>query len=247
MEWSKIKNILIIALLLTNILLIALLILSSSEESRQDSQLVLEDTLAILDNNGISISAEIPSYDSELPVLTLTYDEDNGTFYYTGSEEGHIYLSEEEIQSAADSFTEGLDLPEVKDNSLHKVNSYPSTEEENTYVVSYGNYYESYRLEDSYLICFVTPEGITKMIKKHASAEASGKSRQDIIPPTTALLKFMNQIKAIDKNSTANITDIDMIYKIDSPYGENITSDTAFPTWKITTSDGSITYISAYK
>lgn len=84
------------------------------------------------------------------------------------------------------------------------------------------------------------------MLKNHAIAEVSGNSKQKIIPAASALLKYMNQLKTEDPFCSKEITDISLVYMVNSPYDGNITSDTAFPTWKITASDGSITYISAY-
>lgn len=245
MEWSKIKNILIIALVLTNLLFIFLIISADSGEYKPDSPDLLNETVSVLENNGITISAEIPYEEKEMAVLTLTYDEDNGTFFYTGSQK-IPELTEKTALKAADSFVENLELPSADGNEIRKGSCFPSEEDENMYVVTYGSYYDDYKLEDSYLICFVTQDGVVKMKKNHASAEAAGKSRQKIIPVTTALLKYMNQIKTADINAGAEITDISMVYKIEAPYDGNITSDTAFPTWKITASDGALSYIPAY-
>ncbi|MDO4481587.1 MAG: two-component system regulatory protein YycI [Bacillota bacterium] len=245
MEWSKIKNILIIALALTNLLFIFLIISADSKEPDTDSPVLLSETEAVLKNNGIEISAEIPSVEKEISVLTLTYDGDNGTFFYTGSVKLSP-LTEEAAIKTADDFVENLGLPSPDGNEIRRGSCYLSEEIPDTYVVTYGSYYNNCRLEDSYLLCYVTEDGVVRMKKNHASAETSSKSRPKTVPAATALLKYMNQIKTADSNASAEITDITIVYKTDAPYGGNITSDTAFPTWKITSSDGAVSYIPAY-
>ena len=245
MEWSKIKNILIIALILTDILLISLLILSDKEESAEDSSISIEDALLVLSKNDITVSAQIPDTAPEMPVLTLTYDSDNGSFFYTSSEAA-LELTEETAMDLANSFISSLNLPEAENNSLKAVSVYPAEAPDTRYIVSFGSYYEDHKLEDSYILCYVSPEGVTEMLKNHASAEDSGNSKQKIVPAASALLKYMNQIKTADPKASKEVIDISLVYKVDSPYDGNITSDTAFPIWKITASDNSITYISAY-
>ncbi|MBE6020163.1 MAG: two-component system regulatory protein YycI [Firmicutes bacterium] len=245
MEWSKIKNILIVALILTDILLVSLLIFSDHGKNDTDSSVSVEDALVVLSKNDITVSSKIPDVDPEMPVLTLTYDSDNGSFFYTSSEAG-ITLTENTALDLAESFISGLALPEAEKNTLEAVNVYPSEDDSGRYVVSYGSYYEDYKLENSYILCYVSSEGVTEMLKNHAVAEISGNSKQKIMPAASALLKYMNQLKSADPDSAKEITDVSLVYMVDSPYDGNITSDTAFPTWKITASDNSITYISAY-
>lgn len=245
MEWAKIKNILIIALILTDILLVSLLIFSDFKNDPSDSSTSIEDALFVLSKNDIEVSAPIPETETELPVLTLTYDSDNGSFFYTSSDTV-LDLTQETAMNMADSFISELNLPEAENNSLKSVNVYPAEAPDTRYVVSFGSYYKDYKLEDSYILCYVSPEGVTEMLKNHALAEVSGNSRQKILPAASALLKYMNQMKTADPNCSIEVTDIALVYMTDSPYDGNITSDTAFPTWKITASDSSITYISAY-
>lgn len=245
MEWSKIKNILIIALILTDIFLISLLIFSDRENRHGDNSISVEDALVVLSKNDITVSSKIPETDPEMPVLTLTYDQDNGSFFYTSSETA-LTLTENTALDLANSFISGLNLPQGENNSLQAVNVYPSEDGSGRYIVTFGSYYEDYKLEDSYILCYVSSDGVTEMLKNHATAEISGNSKQEIIPAASALLKYMNQLKSADPNSAKEIIDVSLVYMIDSPYDGNITSDTAFPTWKITASDNSITYISAY-
>ncbi len=244
MEWSRIKNILIVALILTNLLLIYMIIAPDKDKSSDDSEL-LADTLAILKKNNITVSADIPLTDDAMPVITLTYDEENGTYSYTPSQKTQTF-DEAAAQKLADDFVESLNLPSGRNSSIKMCNVYKSDEDNSLYMVSYGNFYEDYKIEDCYLICTVSSSGVIGLTRNWATAEQAGKSRRDIIPVSTALLKYMKLMQSEDSTAGTKITQIALVYKIDSEYSGKITSDTAFPSWKITDSDNNVTYIPAY-
>lgn len=245
MEWSKIKNILIIALILTDILLISLLLFSDVKNLPKENSDALADSIAVLEKNNIIISAQIPEVPAEMSALTLTYDKDNGSFFYTASEP-IAELTEDTALKTAENFISELELPKAENNHIKAVDTYPADDGSGRFVVTFGSYYNDNKLENSYILCFVSPEGVTEMLKNHATADATGNSGQEILSASSALLKYMNKEKTADPNCSKNITDISLVYMVDSPYDGNITSDTAFPAWKITDSDSNITYISAH-
>ncbi len=244
MEWSRIKNILIVALILTNLLFIYMIIAPDTDNAVDDSDL-LADTLTIMTKNNITVSADIPRTDDAMPVITLTYDEENGTYYYTPSEKTQP-LDETTAKNLADDFVDSLNLPSSRNSSIKMCSVYQSEENNSLYTVSYGNFYEDYKIEDCYLICTVSSNGVIGLTRNWASAEQAGKSRREIIPVSTALLKYMKLIQSDDPLAGAEITQIALVYKIDSEYSGRITSDTAFPSWKITDSENNVTYIPAY-
>ena len=105
MEWSKIKNILIVALILINVLFLYMLTHPSGPETEHtEDAALMEDTLAILEDNGITVRADTDFPEMQLPILTLHFDEDNGTFEYTPTRE-NLYLNEETALEEADRST----------------------------------------------------------------------------------------------------------------------------------------------
>ena len=73
MEWSKIKNIIILILLTVNVLLLGLLTYRESASRAQSSEL-LADAVAILDSNGVSLSQSLVPQATTLPALSMERD-----------------------------------------------------------------------------------------------------------------------------------------------------------------------------
>lgn len=73
MEWSKIKNIIILILLTTNVLLLGLLIYRDSASRVQNTEL-LTDAVTILADNGVHLSQDLVPADSSLPLMSMERD-----------------------------------------------------------------------------------------------------------------------------------------------------------------------------
>ena len=69
MEWSKIKNIILVILLAVNLILLGMVSYQEYQSARYDAQ-TLESAVTLLASNGISVEAELPQ-PSDLPVLQL--------------------------------------------------------------------------------------------------------------------------------------------------------------------------------
>ena len=251
MEWSKIKNILIAALILTNLILLYLLISDDLGQKQAISPEILEETLTVLEKNGISVACDISLESEPMSVLTLTYDTDNGSFSYPVTEESaaerSAEFSEADAEQTAKDFLRTLSSYDSIQSTQQRTAITPLKENPDTYLVTYRSYYQGRSLSDNTLLLTVSPAGVTKMEKYWASVEPTGNNKQEIIPVTTALLKYMTSDADIETSASRTISNVALVYKVDSPYDGNIASDTAFPTWEITTSDGIITYISAYQ
>ena len=241
MDWPKAKNVLIVALLATNLFLIWA-IFSSKEVVPVNTELI-DQTISILEENGIHVYCDVPEKNRKAAVLSVLYDESNGTFTY-----------ELEDQTLTDALTEETAVEIAEDflisHALYTENTvlFSSTMDgEESYRVSFKNVVDGIEIEDCYTICTVTEQGVSKMERNWLNPSGYGKNKREIIPVTTILMTFMTE--KLNQENKSSITDISLVYKLDSPYGsENDTSsDTAFPMWRITCSDGTKTYYNAYE
>ena len=247
MEWSKIKNILIVALILIDLLFLYLLLQPSGTEGEtgQDAQ-ILQDTLTVLQDNGITVRADTDFSEMQLPMLTLTFDEDNGTYNYVPRGE-RISLSQETALDAAGRFLAemggfGNFGTDIRVESVKMSGTDPQQ-----YTVSYSGYYEDYRIRDLYVRCTVGPAGVVRMEKQWGEAAEANRNGRPLIPVTSALLRYMDKAAEEDPGEARTVTDISVAYTVDTPYDGTVTSDTAFPAWRIEASDGSVVYIPAYR
>ncbi len=244
MEWSKIKNILIGALILTNLLFIGLIIYSQFKESAAADFDYTKEILNNLSRNGITVNTELPQPEKDMPILTLYYDSENGTETIT-LQAGTDISNRKQAEKATSEYLDSLNIKTDSGCSL-KIGRSEYDAEKNLYYINYDNYYNDYQIENSYIHFTVSASGIISVDRQLAYAEENG-SRQEIISPETALLKYMNRLKTEDPEADISICDISIVYMVDSPYSGNITSDTAFPTWKIESDSKETVYIPAYK
>lgn len=246
MEWSRIKNILIIGLALINIMFIGLILMS--HHSTETNPGLLQDTVAVLEKNDITFSEylTLPDPDDSMSVLTLTYNESNGTYSVPISGEiNEADFNGEAAVKAADRIFSGL---EIETDSTHVMgfDSAVKSDGENSYVITYKTFYKKTEIEDSYVSIKISSDGSAAVTENLAQAAVSARSGLHAVPITSVLLQYMHEVKMEDPSSAKNITDITMVYKIDSPYEGHAATDTAFPVWKITASDGTSKFISAY-
>lgn len=247
MEWSKIKNILIIALILINVLFLYMLTRPSEPEPENaDSGVLLKDTLAVLEDNGITVRAETSFPEMQLPILTLNFDEDNGTFEYKATRE-NLYLNEDTAREEADRFLESLGSFGTLGKDIRVDSITLSEDDPDRFVVTYGGYYDDYRIKELYVACTVSSTGVRKMEKQWAEVKGSGRTQRSPIPVTTALLHYMDRVITEDPDARKEVTDISMTYTVNTPYDGTVTSDTAFPAWRIEAGDGSCEYIPAFQ
>ena len=122
-----------------------------------------------------------------------------------------------------------------------------SEESPDRFIVTYGGYYENYRIKELYVACTVSSAGVLRMEKQWAKVEETGRNRRTLTPVTTALLHYMDQVLTEDPEAGKTITDISVAYTVNTPYDGAVASDTAFPAWRIAASDGTVLYIPAYQ
>lgn len=247
MEWSKIKNILIIALLLTNILLLFMIIFDGGKKNESEIPVPIDEAISILEKNGITVSCPTDFHEIMLSALTLTFDEDNGIEYYATDPKISLDLDKKTAKKTADSFIEKSEAYDSikKDLFFVSANPFQHTDGEIYYTVSYGGFFQGYRLTDCYLICTVTPSGVSKIEKHWAKAEISSEKAY-ILPLSEGLLTYMTGYGKNQPVKNREITDISLVYSVESPMEDKVSTDTAFPSWKITSSDGKTGFVNAY-
>lgn len=241
MDWPKAKNLLIVALIATNLFLIWA-IFSSKEVVPVDTE-IIDQTVSVLEKNGIHLYCEIPEGPSKMAVLSVLYDDANGTFTYQTSKEP---LTEALTKDSAKKIAEDF----LEKNSLYTKNTvfFSSTEDGNdNFRVTFKNQADGIEIEDCYTICTVTENGVSKMDRNWLIPSGYGKNKREILPATTILLTYMTEQQS--RQSLSSVTDISLVYKLYSPYGseKDPSSDTALPMWRITCSNGTKAYYNAYE
>lgn len=247
MEWSKIKNILIIALLLTNILLLFMIIFDGGKRNNSQEPVPISEAISILEKNGITVSCPTDFHEVMLSALTLTFDADNGIEYYATDPAVSLTLDKKTAKKTADAFIDHAGTYDKIKNDLTFVSARPYSDPGGAtfYTVSYGGFFQGYRLTDCYLIVTVSPSGVTKIEKHWAKAEISSE-KTAILPLSEGLLSYMTGHGEYEPVKNREITDISLVYSVESPMEEKVSTDTAFPSWKITSSDGNTSFVTAY-
>ena len=93
MDWSKAKNILIIALLATNFILIGAIYVEKAEVRSSDEATLRGDTVLLLKEHGIYVEEDmIPEKDQRLPVLFVKYEEGDQSVIASVLENSDIYI-----------------------------------------------------------------------------------------------------------------------------------------------------------
>lgn len=242
MDWTKAKNILIIALALTNIFLIYVYVIKAVDIKDEDQSALLQH----LESKNIFVNAEIPSKVSKMPVLSVVFhatDED---------------LVQQKIreQDTADIKNKPYgDLQKISDNFLKKCMlwdenvtfSHLESLGEKT-VVHYKNTVDGIALEDSFIRCIIENGKVVDLERYWIDPVSWGKTKQAIIPASAALLNFAKENNS-GENEKIFVEDMAIVYWLDRQAfeSESTISDTALPAWRITYNQGKIAHISAFE
>lgn len=238
-DWPKAKNILIVALLATNLFLIWA-IFTAQKTVPLDME-IIDQTVSILEQNDIEVYCPVPTEQRKISVLSVLYDDMDGIFEYQVTENPLSQpLTENDAIQTAETF--------LVDKSLFTENTVlfsVSAPIEGVFQVKFKNIVDDIEIEGCYATCTVTKDGVTKLDRYWLVPSGYGKNKREIIPAATALLSFMTDFQEQGKKT---ITNIALVYKVDSPYSKDdeASSDTAFPMWRITTSDGKKSYYNAF-
>lgn len=244
MDWTKAKNILIIALILTNIVLI----LSSSIRGDGEDHSSQAALIAHLKTKNIFVETEIPKKKSRMPVLNVKYDKIAEKEIKKAIKTQKLTLpdkaTEESVFSMTDSFLEkcGAMGKSVKhDKIIHT---------EDSLIATYKNVYEGIPVEDSYIRCIIKNGSIVEFerywLEPIKTSIRTPRKKQEVISASSALMKFANENKEEEK---IYIKKIELAYWIDRSFFSTETSveDTVLPAWKITYNQGEVKHIPAFQ
>ncbi|WZL73080.1 two-component system regulatory protein YycI [Clostridiaceae bacterium 35-E11] len=278
MDWSKAKNILIIAFVITNIFLIYNIekdIFDNTSAIVKEKN--IEDIIDILEEKNIKVDTEIPKKILALPTLNVAYETyeqakldkifsrknqktsiENNEDAITSSIINHkiVQYTNDNPQAHIDDFNPKTARREaeafIKEHGFMKkdVLYWDTQESGEGYKVIFKQKYKGSFLEYSYMYVIITGSGVKEFERMWLIPLEMDEKKNDIIPATKALLKFMKEIE--DTNKEMIIEDIALGYWFDpSQIGltnvENVKSGTAVPAWRILLKDGQTKFIVAYE
>ncbi|MBR0597702.1 two-component system regulatory protein YycI [Sinanaerobacter chloroacetimidivorans] len=243
MDWTKAKNILIVALLVTNLVLVLTYAFRDNSFSSTDED-VLKDTIELLESKNIYIETTIPSKHSRMPVLSVEYDKINQDLVDKQLEQQKALpkgeRSDDNIVEMTKDFLERCGM-------LTENVTFESVERRGEQItVAYKNYFNDIAIEENYIIFSVYEGKIDQVQRFWVNPIETGKTKKEIIPAVDALIKFMSEN---EEDAKVYVEDISLVYWLDSESfdAESPVSDTAFPAWKITYNQGKIKYVMAYE
>lgn len=244
MNWSKAKNIIIVVLIFTNIFIISMTFLRY-KNVQGDNTDIYQYTNEILNENNIYLECELPETVGRMHALTVSYGKYDSNMAKNVMNNTPKIPKEEQTEEgykeAADKYIEKCNY--MNDNV--KVSSVEISEDKA--LVIYRNYYREIPLEECYMKVSFENGEITDFDRKWMKPENEGGTRIDIMPPVSALLNFMTEIREeYDSEYKININDMYITYWIDSyNVNDDILYDTALPAWCIRYNTDGIKYISA--
>lgn len=243
MDWSKTKNILIIALIATNIFL---LVTYMAKNERETTIAEMDVLTSILEDRNVFFEAEIPAYERKVPAITLSYSDESKKIadilreqeymLVNGAMSGDVAHNDMATQFLKDCglFSEALEFDKV------------IRDEDGVTIARFKNLYKEMAIGGSYIDVTFKDGVIVNSSNKFVTVASKSKKKLEIISPEEALLVLMSEKVQED---VLKIKGIELVYWInDSSFeSEGLISDTAFPAWEITYSDDSIDYIGAYR
>ncbi|MHC1723420.1 MAG: two-component system regulatory protein YycI [Aminipila sp.] len=241
MDWSKAKNILIVALIATNIFLL----FTYLTKNETDHKIVDKDVLfTVLEGKNIFVDAEIPDKYENMPAITIEYNNDKQNLIEKNLKRDVYNVSanskKEAYHKAANLFLKDCQL--FSDNLV-----FDNVETEGkSIVVKYKNCYKKIAIGDSFIGVTFLDGKIQDVTRQFLTPTPKTKKKIKVTSPEEALLMFMSEK---DSNDVIHVEKIQLVYWVnDSEFnGEALVSDTAFPAWEITYNGGKTKYIDAYK
>lgn len=244
MDWTKAKNILIVALVITNFVLIFAYVQGNMEKEPDNR----EGVLSYLEKKDIYLETEIATGDKKMAVVevkngaTNTRQVAKAIKESKGLEEGDI--NKETIKKMTDEF---LIKGKFMNETVQLKEIVPF---EDGIKVEYKTQIDDVLVEESYMR-FIIKSGKIESFERHwLEVIELGKTKQTVISVEDALLDFAkgNPMETRDEKEIY-IKDMQLVYWLDNNafQGETLTADTALPAWKITYNQGKVQYVPAYE
>lgn len=250
MDWSKAKNILIVALLATNLILLGAIYVEKAEVKSSDEATLREDTVLLLKEHGIYVEEDIiPEKDQRLPVLFVKYEEGDQSIIASVLEDSDIRVAE---GAGEEAYRQAADQLILLAGFYRKSMVYRSViEEEGTVTVNYGMEYEGFSVDNSQLAVTFEDGRPVDMMRKWAEPFSMGKNKKQVMPALTALIKFMTEQETAvpeEERDDIFIEEIRLVYWLEGyEESDNVSEDTAVPYWCIHYNGDQLSYIAAYE
>ncbi|MDR1246153.1 MAG: hypothetical protein LBK57_03895 [Clostridiales Family XIII bacterium] len=239
MDWTKAKNILIAALLVTNIVLLGAYVLRETRRADADNDATLR---RILTEYNVFLETEMPRQPAPMAVLYVQPETEDGARVEKALEEQKPIsnASREAMLDAANDILESCGF--ITENT--KSPAQFETDGEKT-LIRYRNIFDDIPIEESYIICTIEGGRVAALNRKWYTPLELHDKKGEIIGPTEALMQLLPEKP---EEETIIIRGMELVYRVDPdrPGGESPVGDTALPAWKITDSKGSVVYIAAY-
>lgn len=247
MDWTKAKNIIITALIVTNLVLIGSLYVKFNDKQEMEKK-ELSDTISVLESRNITVNTTLPKDIGNKPLLYIEYDNADQALI-DEKLKSQLGISVEIIDQAAIEKYINEFLAEC--NILTKNIVLKNIEaKDGVYTVEYKNMVGEIALEDSYIKCTFGDGKIIDFQRIWLKPLDFGKTKREVIPISSALIRFMNKVKeGPEKDSNIVISEIELVYWIDTSALDlnSPVSDTAFPAWKFTYNNGEVIHIGAFE
>jgi regulatory protein YycI of two-component signal transduction system YycFG len=271
MDWSKAKNILIIAFIVTNVFLVITIERNLFQEPSIPLPIdkTIEGIIHVMEEKDIHIKIDIPRTMTPMSVLEVEYetyeddeisslthkrkDTDNGPMGQFEVVNGKVLVYTAEGGSKIGSRIDREKAQGRAETFLtyygfmkNDVAHWRTDFDGETYQVVFKQRYKGTFLEDSYMKIEVTELGVIEYFERvWLKPIKMGDSKNEIMPSTKALLKAIEKLNETKRPKT--IIDISVGYRFDPPNWQNARSGTAFPVWRIVLDEGKTIFIDAYE
>lgn len=257
MDWSKAKNILIVALLITNLVLGLAIYNNRNDSGGIDQAAVIQNTVLLLREHGIFVEDSVISERAErLPVLSVKYRSMDRELMTRLLSETEIRLSEndgqEEYRRAAESLLKALGIG--SENCVYE--EMTKEEGEALAILRFGTEYEGYSLDNAKVYVAFRNGRPEEISERWVEPISMGQNKKRVMPASTAMLTFMTLRETqLRENSDTELTaeeirveDLCLVYWLEG-YTNNggVSEDTAVPYWCIRYNGGQRAYIAAYE
>ncbi|MEG2198729.1 MAG: two-component system regulatory protein YycI [Anaerovorax sp.] len=245
MDWTKAKNILIVALILTNLVLIFAHIIKTPNEDQGAHSAAVQ---SYLEKKNIFIKTEIPIIQEKMSVVEVAHSSENDEAVAQEMKDWKVISkknrTDEVLKKSTEAFLQKchFDGKTVQLKSIKKF--------KNRIKVEYKNQLGSTPVEESYMIFTIEDGRLIDFQREWLDILGVGKSKQKVIPAKDALMNFAQEMtREGNHEERINIEQMELVYWLDykSIPGETPRADTALPAWKITYNEDGVTYIPAYE
>lgn len=247
MDWSKAKNVLIAALLITNVMLAAAIYQNVNGSDGSEQAEIKQNTILLLREHGIFVEEElVPEKTERLPVLSVRYRTISDESIALAIGDSRIALeplaSEEDYCQAAEQLLRGMGLFQDYFRCEGR------REEEGAYVVSYGMDFEDHYLDNSKLQVIFRGGKPVDISSSWAEPVDMGQNKKKVCSASEALIRFMTILEAESQETPVQVEQIRLVYWLEG-YTENggVSEDTAVPYWCIQYNGENSIHIAAYE